>query len=92
MVLSACQPALGNVDEVDGVYGLQRGLKKAGAQSIVMSLWRVPDEATALLMTAFYEALTQGLSATHALRQARTRLQQSHPDPYSWAAFVVLEK
>lgn len=92
VVLSACQTALGNVDEVDGVYGLQRGLKKAGAQSIVMSLWRVPDEATALLMTAFYEALTQGLSATHALRQARTRLQQSHPDPYSWAAFVVLEK
>ena len=92
VVMSACQTALGNVDEVDGVYGLQRGLKKAGAQCIVMSLWRVPDEATALLMSAFYEGLTTGQSANDALRAARTKLQQTHPDPYSWAAFVVLEE
>lgn len=91
VVLSACQTALGNIDEVDGVYGLQRGLKKAGARSIVMSLWRVPDEATSLLMTAFYDTLTSGQTPSQAMNQARAKMQQTYPDPYSWAAFVVIE-
>ena len=56
VVLSACQTGLGEITG-DGVFGLQRGFKKAGAQTIVMSLWKVNDEATRLFMTKFFEEI-----------------------------------
>ena len=56
VVLSACQTGLGEITG-DGVFGLQRGFKKAGAQTIVMSLWKVNDEATRLFMTKFFETM-----------------------------------
>ena len=56
VVLSACQTGLGEITG-DGVFGLQRGFKKAGAQTIVMSLWKVNDKATELFMTKFFETI-----------------------------------
>lgn len=53
IALSACQTAQGDITG-DGVFGLQRGFKKAGANTILMSLWKVDDEASCLLMTEFY--------------------------------------
>lgn len=74
LVLSACQTGLGKVTG-DGVFGLQRGFKKAGAQSLLMSLWKVDDKATRLLMTLFYHNLVQGMSKHEALSRAQHDLR-----------------
>ena len=94
VVLSACETAKGSVDPVDGVLGLQSGFKKAGVGTIVMSLWKVPDQATSILMTSFYEHLTQGKDTRTALKEARYYLMNqndAYKNPYYWAAFVVLD-
>lgn len=70
VVMSACETGLGDVSG-EGVFGLQRGFKKAGAKSLLMSLWKVNDEATRLLMTQFYKNLTSGLSKYESLRSAQ---------------------
>ena len=94
LVLSACQTGLGEVSG-EGVFGLQRGFKKAGVNTILMSLWEVDDEATQLLMTQFYKGLTKGLSKTDALKAAqaavRTNKNRDFSSPYYWAAFILLD-
>ncbi len=74
-VLSACQTGLGDIS-TDGVYGLQRGFKKAGVQTLLMSLWKVDDTATQLLMTNFYKGLSDGLSKVEALKSAQKFLRE----------------
>lgn len=91
VVLSACQTALGDIAQGEGVFGLQRGFKKAGAQSILMSLWEVDNDATHLLMTEFYKGWTSGLSKYTALRQAQAVVKEKYPDPKYWAAFILLD-
>lgn len=96
VVLSACQTGIGEI-KGDGVFGLQRGFKKAGVQSILMSLWKVDDEATMLLMTQFYKNLTSkvGMSKHEALKQAQKYVREydgkKYQDPYYWAAFILLD-
>lgn len=75
VVLSACQTGLGELLG-DGVFGLQRGFKKAGAKSLLMSLWKVDDEATHLLMTQFYKNLTSGMSKYESLKQAQRYVKE----------------
>lgn len=58
------------------VFGLQRGFKKAGANSLLMSLWKVDDNATQMLMTRFYDNLTRGLSKYDALQDAQRCLRE----------------
>ena len=91
VTLSACQTALGDIDEVNGVLGLQRGFKQAGVGSIVMSLWEVPDAETCELMTEFYRILLSGVEKHEAFRQAQKELRARKLDPYYWAAFVLLD-
>ena len=91
VVLSACETGLGTFDSVNGPFGLQRGLKNAGVGTIVMSLWRVPDKPTALLMTTFYDLLLRGVERHQALRQAQQAVAKRHPAPYNWAAFVMMD-
>jgi len=74
LVLSACQTGLGKITG-DGVFGLQRGFKKAGANAILMSLWKVDDHATRLLMNNFYKYLMDGVDKHEALRRAQTDLR-----------------
>ncbi len=74
VVLSACQTGLGDIT-VDGVAGLQRGFKKAGSGSMLLSLWPVNDAATKILMTEFYRNLAAGLTATQALQRAQFYLR-----------------
>lgn len=91
VVLSACETARGKVDPVDGVYGLQRAFKLAGVQTIVMSLWKVQDDATAMLMTQFYTYLTNGMEKHQALWAAMMDVRKKYKDPYYWAGFVMLD-
>ena len=91
VVLSACETAKGQVDEIDGVLGLQRGLKKAGVGSILMSLWKVSDAVTSILMTQFYENIGKGQNSRESLKNAAQKVKEQYPDPYYWASFVLLD-
>jgi CHAT domain-containing protein/Flp pilus assembly protein TadD len=97
VVLSACQTGLGEVTG-EGVFGLQRGFKKAGAQTLLMSLWSVSDEATAFMMSHFYEHLLSGKSKREAFMSAQNDLrnyelngQKTFDKPQFWAAFILLD-
>lgn len=92
VVLSACQTGLGEV-RADGVFGLQRGFKKAGARTLVMSLWSVSDEATCAMMTEFYTRLAAGIPCRRAFREAQDalRLSSAFGRPFYWASFVMLD-
>ena len=97
-VLSACETGLGDISS-EGVMGLQRGFKKAGVQSIVMSLWKVADHPTQEFMTEFYRHLTAGegkrtsfLAAQHFLKEKYpTNLPQDESRPPYWASFILLD-
>lgn len=96
VTLSACDTGLGDITG-DGVFGLQRGFKKAGANSILMSLWKVDDEATCKLMTEFYSNwIGKKMTKHDALETAKktVRTDKKHPqwqDPMYWAAFILLD-
>ena len=94
VVISACQSGLGEVTG-DGVFGLQRGFKKAGVQSIVMSLWEVDDTATKIMMTRFYENLAKGKSKYDSFLEAQKYLRKYdgglYDEPEYYAAFVLLD-
>lgn len=99
VVLSACETAKGYVDFVDGVFGLQRGFKKAGVGTILMSLWEVNDFATQMLMIEFYKNYCQGIDKRESLRQAQKTVREYKDHngelifeaPYYWAGFVMLD-
>jgi CHAT domain-containing protein len=76
VVLSACDTGRGEVEIGEGVLGLRRAFVVAGAQTLVMSLWKVNDLATAILMEKFYTHLLHGHGRAHALRQAQDELRR----------------
>ena len=99
VVLSACNTALGNIQAGNGVLGLRRALSVAGAQSTILSLWAVDDEATRAFMTSFYQKLKDGNNRRSALintqKEFKNGLIQSD-DPYIdwtdefyWGAFQL---
>jgi CHAT domain-containing protein len=89
VVLSACDTGRGKITG-DGVIGLSRSLISAGAPSVIVSLWAVPDGSTAFLMTEFYRNLQKTPDKAQALRQAMLATQKSYSDPVNWAAFVLI--
>jgi tetratricopeptide (TPR) repeat protein len=92
VVLSACQTGLGEDVKGEGLVGLTRGFMHAGASSVVASLWKVDDAATAELMKNFYKfMLKDGLPPAAALRQSQLMLwrHKSWHAPYYWAGFVL---
>ena len=92
VVLSACNTALGKEIKGEGIVGLTRGLMYAGAARVVASLWKVEDEATAALMTRFYQKmLKEGERPAAALRAAQVEMwqQKRWRAPQHWAAFVL---
>lgn len=92
VVMSACESGLGETSG-EGVFGLQRGFKLAGANTLLMSLWKVDDEATKLLMTEFYKNYLSGKSKRHSLQLAQQTLRDNanYSDPQYWAAFILLD-
>lgn len=91
VVLSACETGLGEINYGEGVYGLQRAFQYAGAETILMSLWSIDDQASKDLMVYFYEnLLIKKQSANQALSQAKTALRKKYPEPYFWAAFKTI--
>lgn len=90
VVLSACETGLGFSDSSEGVYGLQRAFKLAGAKKILMSLWEVDDRATTILMTNFYRYLLEGKDANTALEISKKVVRNQYPSPEEWGAFVLL--
>ncbi|MFH1982949.1 MAG: tetratricopeptide repeat protein [Pseudomonadota bacterium] len=97
VVLSACDTGLGEVKSGEGVFGLRRAFTQAGAKSLVMSLWKVPDLETKELMVQFYRNIKTGtMNRCQALRQAALKQKEivreryGHTNPRYWGAFVFM--
>lgn len=90
VVLSACETGLGNVQNGEGVYGLRRALALAGAETQVISLWKVSDEATRDFMVDYYRRLQAGVKRSKALRLAQLKMlgDPATRHPYYWASFI----
>ena len=90
--LSACETGMSALYEGDELLGLTRGFLYAGTPSLLVSLWRVNDRSTTMLMRRFYEGLEEGLSKPRALQQAARAVKDSFPHPYYWAPFILMGK
>jgi len=90
VVLSACDTGRGDINLGQGVSGLRRALVVAGAETVVMSLWKVNDDSTRLLMETYYRNLLAGQGRASALREAMRSLRASRPHPHHWAPFIAL--
>lgn len=91
VVLSACSTGQGRI-AAEGLLGLSRAFLLAGAPTVIVSLWNIPDDnSTAELMRRFYRALRRAHSSpARALRRAMLTTMRHHPEPVDWAAFVVI--
>lgn len=89
VVLSACETAQGEILSGEGVYGLQRAFQLSGAQTLIMSLWKVEDDATKYLMTNFYKELLKSKNASSAFRKAQIATKAKYPHPVQWGGFIL---
>lgn len=90
VVLSACETGLGEIASGEGIYGLQRAFFVGGAEAVVMSLWKVDDEATRDLMTIFYKDYLKNGRKREAFLDAQRKIKKKYKDPIFWGAFVML--
>ncbi|GAK58583.1 tetratricopeptide TPR_2 repeat protein [Candidatus Vecturithrix granuli] len=72
----------------EGVFGLRRSFVIAGAKTLVLSLWKVPDEQTQKLMVDFYQLLLKGEPHAEALRNVQLAMKAKYPHPFYWGAFI----
>jgi CHAT domain-containing protein len=91
VVLSACETGLGDIKGSEGVYGLQRAFKMAGADFLLVSLWQVPDKETVEFMDFFYGAWLKGKTIHEAFAKAQKKMRKKHKEVYKWGAWVLVE-
>jgi CHAT domain-containing protein len=89
VVLSACETTLGYLDAGEGVYGLQRAFRAAGASSIMTSLWKVDDNATKDFMITFYQQYLKTKDKAAAFATAQKAIKDKYHYPYFWGAFIL---
>jgi CHAT domain-containing protein len=82
------RPGLGEARIGEGVFGLRRAFVLAGAKTLVMSLWKVPDQQTQELMEDFYRRILAGEPRSEALREAQLAMKARYPHSRYWGAFV----
>lgn len=90
VILSACETGLGDVQSGEGVYGLQRSFLVAGAKVLIMSMFKVDDEATQNLMLKFYQKLLNSQRVRESFIEAKKELRIDYPDPIYWGAFMMI--
>ena len=89
VVLSACESGLGEVQNAEGVMGLPKAFLQAGAREVIMSLWSVSNQKTAMLMEKFYTNVQRNQDYNTALRNAKTDMINEEMHPYYWSAFIM---
>ena len=89
VTLSACQTGLGDLSQSDDIIGLSRAFIYAGSPAVIVSLWSVADQPTALLMTSFYKNL-EDHSPQEALAIAQREVMKQYPAPFYWAPFQLI--
>ena len=88
--LASCDSGLGKTS-AEGVYGLQRAFRKAGAGTIIMSLWEASDVASAMFMSELYKVLVSGkCDVERAFRAAQSAVRSRYPEPFYWAGYVMI--
>ena len=90
VTLSACETGISKISAGEEILGLARGFLSAGAQSLMLSLWTVNDEATARLMKQFYSSLQRGAGVSASLRIAQRDFIDEGEHPYYWSPFFVI--
>ena len=90
VVLSACETGLGELALGEGVYGLQRAFLVAGAKTLIMSMFKVDDSATQLLMVKFYKKWLETGQKRASFIEAKKELRTEYPDPIHWGSFIMI--
>ncbi|MCP4882198.1 MAG: CHAT domain-containing protein [Flavobacteriales bacterium] len=93
-VLSACNTGFGKIEKGEGVMSMARAFHYSGIPSVLMSLWKVPDQETKIIMTDFYRYLKKGKSKSESLRMAKLSYLDRNDHntldhPYYWSGFVI---
>jgi CHAT domain-containing protein len=90
VVLSACETGLGEIQNGEGVFGLQRAFLVAGAETLIMSMFKVDDEATQKLMVKFYKKWMDSGNKRQSFVEAIKELRNEYKDPYFWGSFIMM--
>tara|TARA_B100001059_G_scaffold128092_1_gene127995 strand:+ start:13074 stop:13523 length:450 start_codon:yes stop_codon:yes gene_type:complete len=95
VVLSASETGVGDYVTGEGFYGLQRSILESGAENVIISLWKVDDASTQVLITTFYKNwIEKGMTKRESLKQAQITVKNTdgYSSPYYWRAFVLIGK